>query len=386
MSATRPDPADFSTPQPTPEETPRPLWKPRPKLTWPPDDFSQAAFEQRRKERLEEIRRSFERRAAGEQPGAESVPTLPGAVAGATPKQRGTAGGLLVAPPTLAGTPGASDPSAPVTDAESTPTLPGRDAGATSEARQATTLPAGCPLRSLSSALMTYVNIGAAEPQEPDGDLLAVLEERVPLPAQPDRLQTLLVTLFEGHLTMAAQRRTKRKPATGGWRQPNRVTPADLEQWYYLEERILRDKLSGLVYDWVAEDVRVLARLGRATGLAYQRRAKDEQATWKGRQRATARVLLRVYQLAEHLAKIGGEWLAEVCLRRAFRDLWQEQFVTRVPYPDELAPFIASVALPEEQRALIVPILQAEQEAGGKVPLPFVPVLRAQGSEQECRV
>ncbi|HEY7125879.1 MAG TPA: hypothetical protein VH540_18130, partial [Ktedonobacterales bacterium] len=86
------------------------------------------------------------------------------------------------------------------------------------------------------------------------------------------------------------------------------------------------------------------------------------------------------------LAKIGGEWLAEVCLRRAFRDLWQEQFVTRVPYPDELAPFIASVALPEEQRALIVPILQAEQEAGGKVPLPFVPVLRAQGSEQECRV
>ncbi len=132
--------------------------------------------------------------------------------------------------------------------------------------------------------------------------------------------------------------------------------------------------------------LRVLARLGRATGLAYQRRAKDAQATWKGGQKATARVLLHVYQLAQHLAEIGGDWFAEVCLRRAFRDLWQEQFVTKVPFPEDLAPFIAPVPLPPEQCTQIIPILRAEQEAGGHVPLSFVHLMQDQASGQVAGV
>jgi hypothetical protein len=134
-----------------------------------------------------------------------------------------------------------------------------------------------------------------------------VLEDCVPLPEQPDLLQTLLVTLFQGHLTMAAQRSARHRPASGGWKQPNRFSGADLHQWYYYDEASLRGKQSGVVYDWLAEDVRLLVRLGRATALAYQHRAKDDQATWKGRQKATARGLLRVYQLCQHLAQIGGE-------------------------------------------------------------------------------
>jgi hypothetical protein len=46
-------------------------------------------------------------------------------------------------------------------------------------------------------------------------------------------------------------------------------------------------------------------------------------------------------------------------LRRAFREVWQAQFVTRVPFPDDLTPFIAPVPLPPEQRALLVLVLRA---------------------------
>src|SRR5262245_40691772 len=96
--------------------------------------------------------------------------------------------------------------------------------------RQETTLPVDGTLLVLNDTLPVYVNIGANQKETEGPDLLGLVE-RLPLPTQADRLQTLLVLLFGG--ICGWRRRGKRKPAAGGWKQPNRFTRIDEEQWFY---------------------------------------------------------------------------------------------------------------------------------------------------------
>ncbi len=124
MSATRPDPSDPAR-QPAPQDPSAvrlPNWPPRPKPTWPPPDFSQEAFEQRRRERLEEIRRYFEGRTATNRLAADATsagspsvpppaPTLPSA-----PDRRDAGGTNAGSPGVPPGTPPPAPTLAPAPD------------------------------------------------------------------------------------------------------------------------------------------------------------------------------------------------------------------------------------------------------------------------------
>ncbi len=137
MSQAHHDPNDFSAqqqPTPSPDaRTQRLVWQPRPKPKWPPDDFSQDAFEQRRRERLEEIRLVFARVAAG-LPIKEDEDT--GGRPGGTPGGHAEASAACI-PGVSPGNRAESDPSALATNVGSSPALPGGTPGGHAGAQRA---------------------------------------------------------------------------------------------------------------------------------------------------------------------------------------------------------------------------------------------------------
>jgi hypothetical protein len=243
----------------------------------------------------------------------------------------------------------------------------------TTAAGPATTIPSTVLFCTLSRILTTYVFIGA-KPDLPtdDPELLGLLAD-LDLPELPDSIQTLLGSLLEGFLKMANARSARHKPILGGWQRPNPCTRADLDQFFY-DERELALARSIQLYAPLAEDFRQIYRLARSAQRDYQ---GQRRAAWREKHKALAQALLRVWEVGVRLCEIGGRWFAEVCFRHLFRELWAEQFVTKVEYPEDLAPFLAPVKLTLVLRNAIIRLLRPEREAGFDVPPPFADMFRA---------
>jgi hypothetical protein len=240
-------------------------------------------------------------------------------------------------------------------------------------ALSATTLPPNTPLCTILRLLTTYVFLGRDAPTPTEDMDLYDLLLKLPIPDSYDSLQTLLSYVLEAFLLMADERSFRHRPVLGGWRQPNRCTKADVKTFRY-KEKSLASLPSSELYTLLARDLRQLWRLARAAQLDYQHERRE---AWKLKHPALAACLLRVHQVALALSEIGGNWFAEVCLRRCFRDLWAEQFGRRVTYPDALAPSIEPVRLTLALRNAIIIRLRPEREEGFEPPAPFAEMFHA---------
>jgi hypothetical protein len=231
----------------------------------------------------------------------------------------------------------------------------------------ATTIPPTTLFCTFQRLLTSYVFLGAElDLPRDDPELLALLGE-LDLPTLPDSIQTLFCYVFEGLLKMANTRAAQHRPLLGGWKQPNRGVKADLEQFSYEEEQVLTAP-SVRCYQPLAGDVRQIYRLARAAQKDYQGSRRE---AWRAKHVALAEALLRVYEVGVRLCEIGGRWFAEVCVRRVFRELWEEQFGPKVDYPDELRPYIERVKLTLLLRNCVIRLLRPERQAGQEVAEPF---------------
>jgi hypothetical protein len=242
-----------------------------------------------------------------------------------------------------------------------------KNAYLTTPAGPATTLPMTMPFRTLLSMLTRYVFLGQDAPAPCEDIEMYDLLLKMPVPDWADSIQTLLAHLMEGFLLMADARSHQHKSVLGGWRHPNRYTKDDLEQFLYKESTLVQAKSIEL-YSTLEEDVRQAYRLARSAQVDYQ---QERREAWRGKHKALAKCLLRVHQQGIQLCEIGGRWFAEVCLRRLFRELWEDQFGPKVAYPEALQPYIEEVKLTLDQRGAVLRALLPEREAGWEVPEPF---------------
>ncbi len=243
----------------------------------------------------------------------------------------------------------------------------------TTGAGPATTIPPTVAFCTLARFFSSYVFLGASDELPTyDPELLDSLDD-LDLPEQPDSIQTLLHYVLEGFLKMANSRSAAHQPVLGGWKQPNRCTRADLEQHLYDQNEVDTAR-SIQAYKPLKNDLRQVYRLARAAQLDYQGQRRD---AWREKHLALAEALQRVHQLGWRLCEIGGRWFAEVCLRRVLRELWDEQFVTKVDYPEDLQPFLQKVRVPLMLRAPILRALLPERFARFEVAPPFAEMVSA---------
>jgi hypothetical protein len=238
---------------------------------------------------------------------------------------------------------------------------------------QATTLPDWHPPYPLLASVNYYLTIGLPYMPLRDTRILAMLPRHgLHLPKRPDPLQTLLSSLVEGHLETSAVRERRKQRVAGGWRYPNRFTPADLQQYRH-EPGSLALATYDELYLLLQIDAPQVLRLARAAGRAYQ----VQREGWEARHVAAVTVWLRLYEVAVELAARGGEWLAEICLRRVFRDQWQEQFGAGVPYPGVVKEWLEPLPVTPELAAHVVALFEARGALCWGAPLPFAELVVA---------
>jgi hypothetical protein len=250
----------------------------------------------------------------------------------------------------------------------------------TTGAGPATTIPPTVAFCTLARFFSSYVFIGAPDDLPTDDPELLDSLADLGLPEQPNSIQTLLHYVLEGFLKMANSRSAAHKPVLGGCRapalrgkQPNRYARADLEQYRYDQNEVDMAR-SIQAYKPLKNDLRQVYRLARAAQLDYQGQRRD---AWRAKHLALAEALLRVHQLGWRLCEIGGRWFAEVCLRQVFRELWEEQFVANVDYPEAIQPFLKKVRLPLMLRAVILRALLPDRFANFEVAPPFAEMVSA---------
>ncbi|HEY7126704.1 MAG TPA: hypothetical protein VH540_22395 [Ktedonobacterales bacterium] len=253
------------------------------------------------------------------------------------------------------------------------PIQPPRNIYWTSAAGPATTIPPSVLFCTFRRLLTSYMFIGAPDDLPRDDPELLTLLAGLGLPDLPDSLQTLLSYLFAGMLQMATRRSEQHRPILGGLKQPNSFRKADLEQFFYEEEQVLK-ATSMQAYQPLAGDFRQIYRLLRWAQCDYQGQRRE---VWRAKHIALSMALLRVYEVGVRLCEIGGRWFAEVCLRRLFRELWQEQFGSKVSYPEAVKPFIERVKVTLVLRNSVIKLLRGEREAGLEVAPPFGEVVGA---------
>jgi hypothetical protein len=224
-------------------------------------------------------------------------------------------------------------------------------------------------LHSLESVLGIYFHLGAPHwiPEPQDHHPLAGVDRSII--ETESYTATVLSCATPGFLLTAARQRARHKPLAGGHNHPNRFKPKrDLEQ-KPADVNALRQMSSEQLCVKLREELRAYFRILLASQQAYWK--EPAGFTWEKRHRAAALVLERLAHICAALRRKANRWYAEVCLRDALLELWEEFFGPNVPV-GEWWKWLLPIEVPEKAEKRIAKRLAWEQSMRHGLPPQFL--------------
>ena len=234
------------------------------------------------------------------------------------------------------------------------------------------------------TSFLYYYPIRNAPKLMPQPDALGVLGFVDDLDTQGLWRQTATTTFLVRGLTLLLDQanalEARHQRAWGGAEHPQRLRPNEAIQPPRDPKTLpLNLQELGALLD---EELALCFRLARAGQQYYWAR----NFLWAGYHQAAAVVLSRVYDILALLLARTDWWYLEVCLRAAFRQIWEELFGLGIPLPS----LLRKKPLPRwQERLLLEWMTRAEREARclarlrkqpyvpPKPPRPFAEVLAA---------
>ena len=172
------------------------------------------------------------------------------------------------------------------------------------------------------------------------------------------------LTLLSDQAIVLEQRHQR---AWGGDDHPQRIRPNEAAQ-QPRDPRTLPTTTTELC-ELLDQEAPLLARLFRASQQYYW----ANNYIWMGYHQAFAVVLMRVYDLWAALRTLADWWYADLCLRAAFRKVWEDLFGLDVPLPTLLKKQPLRLW---QEREVFWRLMQEERDAQAKAQRAGQPLAR----------